>query len=149
MTFLFLSVNVVNIQLRASQVAPWEGTRGQEPVCQGRRHKRHRYTGEGHGNPFKYSFLENPTERSQAGNSPQGCKKSDMTKATQHVCMHTSKLPDADHLFKDKFNFILLTLYLVKFNIFEISIYVPIRDCYMIFFPRLSLHSFDVRFWHP
>ena len=82
MTFLFLSVNVVNIQLRASQVVPWERTRGQEPICQRRRHKRRRYTGEGHGNPFKYCFLENPTERSQAGNSPQGCKKSDMTEAT-------------------------------------------------------------------
>ena len=40
------------------------------------------YTGGGHGNPFKYSYLEKPTERSQAGNSPEGCKKSDMTEAT-------------------------------------------------------------------
>ena len=89
MTFLFLSVNVVNTQLRASQVAPWERTHGQESVCQLRKHKRHRFnpwvgriTGGGHGNPFKYSYLEKPTERSQAGNSPEGCKKSDMTEAT-------------------------------------------------------------------
>ena len=43
MTFLFLSVNVVNTQLRASQVAPWERTHGQESVCQLRKRKRHRF----------------------------------------------------------------------------------------------------------
>ena len=43
---------------------------GKEPTCQFRRHKRHglipgwvRSPGEGHGNPFQYSCLENVMER--------------------------------------------------------------------------------------
>ena len=36
--------------------------------------------GEGHGNPFQYSCLENPHgQRSLAGYSPWGCKESDTT----------------------------------------------------------------------
>ena len=37
-----------------------------------------RFPGEGHGNPFQYSFLENPHgQRSLAGYSPWGHKESD------------------------------------------------------------------------
>ena len=46
------------------------GTSGKEPACQSRRHKRLRFNlwsgrtpGEGHGNPFQYSCLENPMDR--------------------------------------------------------------------------------------
>ena len=39
-----------------------------------------RSSGEGHGNPFQYSYLENPYgQRSLAGYSPWGCKVSDTT----------------------------------------------------------------------
>ena len=38
---------------------------------------------EGHGNPLQYSCLENPHgQRSLAGYSPRGRKKSDMTETT-------------------------------------------------------------------
>ena len=41
-----------------------------------------RFPGEGHGNPFQYSSLENPHgQRSLAGYSLQGRKESDMTEA--------------------------------------------------------------------
>ena len=46
------------------------GASGKEPSCQGRRPQKHRfdpglgrYPGEGHGNPFLYSCLENPMGR--------------------------------------------------------------------------------------
>ena len=46
------------------------GTRGKEPTCQSRRHKRRgfhpwpgRFPGGGHGNPLQYSCLENPVDR--------------------------------------------------------------------------------------
>ena len=43
-----------------------------------------RSPGGGHGNPLQYSFLENPMDRGAWwGYSPQGCKESDMTKATE------------------------------------------------------------------
>ena len=43
-----------------------------------------RSSGEGNGNPFQYSCLENPhRQRSLAGYSPWGCRESDMTEATQ------------------------------------------------------------------
>ena len=39
-----------------------------------------RCPGEGHGNPFQYSCLENSCgQRSLAGHNPWGCKESDMT----------------------------------------------------------------------
>ena len=39
-----------------------------------------RSSGEGHGNPFQYSCLENPYgQRSLEGYSPWGCKESDTT----------------------------------------------------------------------
>ena len=44
-----------------------------------------RSPGEGQGNPFPYSCLENPTDRSLAGYGPWGCKESDTTEATQHA----------------------------------------------------------------
>ena len=40
-----------------------------------------RSPGGGHGNPLRYSCLENPYgQRSLAGYSPWGCKETDMTK---------------------------------------------------------------------
>ena len=36
-----------------------------------------RSPGEGHGNPLRYSRLENSMDRSLSGYSPWGCKKSD------------------------------------------------------------------------
>ena len=41
-----------------------------------------RCPGGGHGNPGQYSCLENPTDRSLAGHSLQGCKHSDTTEMT-------------------------------------------------------------------
>ena len=38
-----------------------------------------RSPGEGHGNPFQYSCLENPMDRGLVGYSPWGPKKSAMT----------------------------------------------------------------------
>ena len=49
-----------------------------------------RFPGGGHDNPLQYSGLENPYgQRNLADYSPQGHKKSDMTEATQHACVHT------------------------------------------------------------
>ena len=49
-----------------------------------------RCPGEGHGNPFQYSHLENPCgQRSLAGHSPWGCKELDMTERLstyKHTC---------------------------------------------------------------
>ena len=39
--------------------------------------------GGGHGNPLKYSCLENPMDRETS--SPWDCKESDMTVATWHT----------------------------------------------------------------
>jgi len=36
-------------------------------------------------NKLQYSSLENPTDRSLAGHSPQGCQELDMTKVTLHA----------------------------------------------------------------
>ena len=66
------------------------GAKGEEPACQCRRPKRHRFNswvrrspGGGHGNPLQYSFLENPhRQRSLANYSSWGCKESDTTEAT-------------------------------------------------------------------
>ena len=71
------------------------GASGKKPACQCRRFKNtgsipgsERSPGEGHGNPLKYSCLENPVDkRSLAGYSPRGHKASDMTEGlstTQH-----------------------------------------------------------------
>ena len=50
-----------------------------------------RYPGRGHSNSFQYSCLEEcHVQRSLAGYSPQHCKESDITEATQHACMHES-----------------------------------------------------------
>ena len=44
-----------------------------------------RSSGEGHGNPLQYSFLENPHgQKSLAGYSPWGHRESDMTERTEH-----------------------------------------------------------------
>ena len=46
-----------------------------------------RSPGGGNGNPFHYSYLENPHgQRSLAGYSPWGCKESDMA---EHTSMST------------------------------------------------------------
>ena len=42
-----------------------------------------RSSGGGHGNPFQYSCLENPTDRG-AWRAPWGHKESDTTEATEH-----------------------------------------------------------------
>ena len=52
--------------------------------------------GEGNGNPFQYSCLQNPTarlpgQRSLMGYSPKGRKESDMTEASK--CTHTIRNP--------------------------------------------------------
>ena len=48
-----------------------------------------RYLGGGHGNPLQYPCLENPHgQRSLAGYSPCGCKKSDITEAIEHACTY-------------------------------------------------------------
>ena len=48
-----------------------------------------RFPGEGYGNPFQYSVLENPHgQRSLVGYSPWGCKESDTTErlsTAQHI----------------------------------------------------------------
>ena len=59
---------------------------GKEPTCQCRRHKRHGFDplgwedspGEGHGNPFRYSCLENPMNRGAWWAIIQGVAKSQM-----------------------------------------------------------------------
>ena len=45
----------------------------------------------GHGNPVHYSCLENSRDRGLrwAGYYPNGCKASDTTKETAHVCCCT------------------------------------------------------------
>ena len=55
-----------------------------------RRRKKHgfypesgRFPGEGHGNPRRYSCLENPMNRG----AWWACKGSDMTEATEHACI--------------------------------------------------------------
>ena len=49
-----------------------------------------RFPGRGHGNPLKYSCLENPMDRGawQATYSPYSCKELDMTEATGHRHTH-------------------------------------------------------------
>ena len=70
------------------------GISGKQPTCQCRRYKNAgsipgsgRSPGEGNGNPFQYSCLQNPTarlpgQRSLMGYSPRGRKESDLTEAT-------------------------------------------------------------------
>ena len=53
-----------------------------------------RSPGGGHGNPFQYSYLENPHGwRSLEGYRPWGCKESDMTEQlsmAQHTCAYSA-----------------------------------------------------------
>ena len=46
-----------------------------------------RSPGEGNGNPYQYSCLENSMNRSLVGCSPQGCKESDTTLFKQKRCL--------------------------------------------------------------
>ena len=59
------------------------GSHGRESACNvegpGSIPGSERSSGEGNGNPLQYSCLENSMERSLAGDSPWGCKESDMT----------------------------------------------------------------------
>ena len=49
-----------------------------------------RSPGEGNGNPLQYSCLEKPHgQRSLVGYSPQDCKESDTSEATQHTHART------------------------------------------------------------
>ena len=48
-----------------------------------------RSPGEGHGNAFQYSCLENPKDRGAWRSTSWDRKKSDKTEATDHTCMHT------------------------------------------------------------
>ena len=68
----------VNVNRNMSTLGFPGGTKGKEPACQCRRHKRcgfdpgaGRSPEGGHGNPSQYSCLENPHgQRSLVGNSP-------------------------------------------------------------------------------
>ena len=59
------------------------GSDGKESACNaghlGSIPRLGRSPGEGHSNPIQYSSLENPMERSLAGNRPWGHKESDTT----------------------------------------------------------------------
>ena len=67
------------------------GASGKKPICQCRRHKRHRFNpwvgkipGGGHGNPLQYSSLENPMDRGAwratvHGGHKEGHKELDIT----------------------------------------------------------------------
>ena len=71
-------------------------TNGKESACQSRRHKDMslipglgRFPGGGNGNPFRYSCLEDSTDRGDFGlDSPWGRKVSDMTEC---LSTHISK----------------------------------------------------------
>ena len=43
-----------------------------------------RYPGDGNGNPFQYSYLENSMDRSLTSCSPRGCKELDTTEWLTH-----------------------------------------------------------------
>ena len=68
------------------------GARGEEPICQCRTHKRHKFNPQVRKipqrrawHPLQYSCLENPhRQRSLAGYSPEGRKESVTAKATEH-----------------------------------------------------------------
>ena len=71
------------------------GAGGEEPACQCRRCKRHRFDPWVGKIPWRRKALPNPVflpgdslgQRSLAGYSPYGHKDLDMTEATKHTCM--------------------------------------------------------------
>jgi len=71
------------------------GTSGKEPTCQCRKHKRHGFDPWVRKIPWRRAWQPTPVflpkeshgQRGLAGYSPQGCKESDVTEATEHACM--------------------------------------------------------------
>ena len=69
------------------------GTSGKEPACQCWTYKRRGFDPwvrkipwRKHGNPFQYSYLDNPHgQRSLVGYSPWGHKESDVTEVADHT----------------------------------------------------------------
>ena len=51
-----------------------------------------RSPGGGHGNPLQDPWLENPMDRGAWKATVNGVAQSDMTKVTQHACMHSGLL---------------------------------------------------------
>ena len=51
-----------------------------------------RSPGGGHGNPLQDPWLENPMDRGAWKATVHGVAQSDMTKVTQHACMHSRLL---------------------------------------------------------
>ena len=71
------------------------GTSGKEPICQCRRHKRHRFNPQVRKIPWRRAWQPTPIflpgesygQRNLVGYSLQDCKASDTTEATQHTSM--------------------------------------------------------------
>ena len=86
---MWLFVKCMNLLLIASQVTQWlknppaiAGDAGDTGLTPGSG----RSPGVGDGNPLKYSCLEDLMDRAlMAGYSPQGCKESVTTEATEHA----------------------------------------------------------------
>ena len=91
--FFFLTLVVIHLLT----ICFSDGSEGKESTCSveylGSVPGLGRSPGGGHGNPLQYSCLENRHgQRSLAGCSPWGCKKSDMTER-----LNTHKHTSADH----------------------------------------------------
>ena len=80
------------------------GTRGKEPACPCRRHKRHRFDPRLRKIPRRREWQSTPIflpgeshgQRTLVGYSPQSHKESDRTESTWHTSMHT-------HLYIDRY----------------------------------------------
>ena len=86
LSFIFLLPNLMETE---------GGTSGQEPTCQGRRHRGLRVSSwvgkvpwRRAGQPMPvYLPRESPWTEEPGGYSPRGCKESDTTEATEHACI--------------------------------------------------------------